>query len=100
MGILDIMLKEKEYTMSDEAKEKCLDLFDCAMNIPNYGNGRFVRNLLEQIELKQSVRIANDYKDEEVDKEIIKQLEADDVPDSYNFLISNNNTNNKIGLIA
>ena len=99
MGILDIMLKEKEYSMSDEAKEKCLDLFDYAMNIPNYGNGRFVRNLLEQIELKQSVRIANEYKDEEVDKEIIKQLEVDDVPDNYNFLISNN-TNNKIGLIA
>ena len=93
MGILELMLKEREYTLSDAAKEKCLTLFNKVMHVPNFGNGRFVRNLLEQIELKQSMRLSNEYEGKEINKNEISKLEVEDVPNNYNFLI--NATNNK-----
>ena len=98
LDIMSLMLKDKQLIMSDEAMNKCYELFESIMNIPNFGNGRFVRNFLEQIELKQAVRLSSEYIDKEIDKDTIKAIELEDIPESYNFLLPNNNTR-KMGLI-
>ena len=55
--IIELMAKEKGYTFSADIKEKCFDIFVDACDNPEFGNGRFARNLLEQAMLRQSDRI-------------------------------------------
>ena len=93
LGILELMLKENDYTMDNSTKAKCKELFDKVINIPNFGNGRFVRNFLDQAELAQSTRILKDYKDLEINKKQIKQILKEDINNDFNFLIKGNNAN-------
>lgn len=88
LDIMSLMLKERRLTMSKEAKAKCFEVFETIMNVPNFGNGRFVRNYLEQIELRQAMRISKEYKDKDVDEKTIKQIELEDIPNNYNFLLA------------
>lgn len=46
------------------------------------GNGRFVRNLLEQMIMQQSMRIYSDASDKKWDKDSISMLTAADVPNN------------------
>lgn len=96
IGIMELMLKEHQYTMSDEAKDKCLKLFDKVSKVKDYGNGRFVRNVLEQIELRQSQRIAREYEDLDIDAEKIARIEAEDVMEDFN-LLTDKKSDTKIG---
>ncbi len=100
LKIMELMLKEHQYTMSTEAKNKCLSLFKEASLIPNFGNGRFVRNVLEQIELKQAKRISLQYKGKEIGKKQISNIEVEDIIDDYKMLINKKNDLNTIGYIA
>ena len=43
-----------------------------------FGNGRFVRNLLEQAIIKQSSRLVKEYSNTKIDKSIVSTLSADD----------------------
>lgn len=97
LGILDIMLKNHGYTMDSKAKDKCLELFKKAIKIENYGNGRFVRNILEQIELRQAKRLSLET-NKEIDKEEISLLKEEDIIDDYNFLTEKET--NRIGFNA
>lgn len=77
-GILKLMSKDKGYTLDDSAEEKCRAIFEIACKNAEFGNGRFVRNVLEQAIIKQSVRIVDEYRNENVDKKIISILSASD----------------------
>lgn len=77
-GILELMCKDKGYTLDDSAREKCRGIFDMACKNAEFGNGRFVRNVLEQAIIKQSLRIVDEYQNENVDKKIISVLSASD----------------------
>lgn len=96
VDIMDLMLKERHLVMSDDAKEKCKEVFKHVMSVPNFGNGRFVRNYIEQIELKQAMRLTKENK--EIDREQISRIELVDIPDNYHFLLSENE-NKKMSLI-
>ena len=76
--ILKLMSKEKGYMLDDEAEKKCRVIFDCACKNAEFGNGRFVRNVLEQAIIKQSSRIVSEHKNEAFDKKIISTLCASD----------------------
>lgn len=78
--ILELMLEEREYTLSEEAKSKSLELFEAAAKQSDFGNGRYVRNVLEQMIMQQSLRIFNDDKTKSWDRESISLLTAADVP--------------------
>ncbi|MBR2284660.1 MAG: AAA family ATPase [Ruminococcus sp.] len=56
-GILRLMADKREYVFDDDALEECRDIFGMAVHEENFGNGRYVRNLLEQAILRQSDRI-------------------------------------------
>lgn len=76
--ILKLMIEDKGYTLDDEAKEKCRGIFEIACKNAEFGNGRFVRNVLEQAIIKQSSRIVNEYSGDKVDKKVISLLSASD----------------------
>lgn len=77
-GILKLMSKDKGYTLDESAEEKCRAIFEIACKNAEFGNGRFVRNVLEQAIIKQSLRIVDEYQNENVDKKIISILSASD----------------------
>ena len=80
LEILELMLKEREYTLSADAKAKSLAVFEQALKNTDFGNGRFVRNLLEQMIMQQSLRIYSEGNAKEWDKDSISLLTADDIP--------------------
>ena len=82
-GIMDIMLEDNGLHMTDDAREKCMTIYDNARTSRNYGNGRFVRNMLEQARMRQAARIMDTYKNSEVDKDVITELIADDFESPY-----------------
>lgn len=76
--ILKLMTEDKGYTLDEAATEKCKEIFDVACKNAEFGNGRFVRNVLEQAIIKQSSRIFSQYNSSEVDKNTISILSAAD----------------------
>lgn len=76
--ILKLMTEDKGYTLDEEAAEKCREIFEVACKNAEFGNGRFVRNVLEQAIIKQSSRIVSKYSGDKVDKKVISLLSADD----------------------
>ena len=76
--ILKLMSKNKGFTLDSEAEEKCRKIFDEACKNAEFGNGRFVRNLLEQAIIKQSSRLVKEYSNTKIDKSIVSLLSADD----------------------
>lgn len=55
--IMDVMLDDMGYTASNGARNKAMEIFEAAVQIPDFGNGRLVRNMLEQAVMKQSERL-------------------------------------------
>ena len=76
--ILKLMTEDKGYTLDEEAAEKCRGIFEVACKNAEFGNGRFVRNVLEQAIIKQSSRIVSEYSGDKVDKKVISLLSAAD----------------------
>lgn len=58
LQILKFQARERGYTIAKQSDTKLLRQFDDARKIKNYGNGRFVRNLLDQAIMKQSLRLS------------------------------------------
>ena len=80
LDILELMLKERAYCLSESAKAKALEIFKQAAKQNDFGNGRFVRNLLEQMIMQQSLRIYDEGSDRSWDKDSISMLTAADIP--------------------
>ncbi len=76
--ILRIMTERKGYELREGAKEKCGSIFAEACRQENFGNGRFVRNLLEQAIMRQSNRLMEEYKGKELRKEQLQELKEQD----------------------
>lgn len=77
--ILSLMVNKREYTIDNDALEACHDIFARAVYEENFGNGRYVRNLLEQTILRQSKRIIRESHDCELSKEEICRIKREDI---------------------
>jgi len=57
--ILDVMLKDRGYTMEDDAREKAMQLLENERTraMKDFGNGRTVRNLVEKAEKELALRL-------------------------------------------
>lgn len=55
-GIIKAMALKKNYTISEEALSRILDITDYERQKPNYANARSARNILDQVILNQNVR--------------------------------------------
>ncbi len=83
-GILALMAKEYEYNLSKKAKDKAHDLFAKVVTQKDFGNGRYVRNVLEHAMLNQAGRLTRLQQEKgELTKRQVKTLEADDFTDEF-----------------
>ena len=55
--IMELMIRDRGYKAVDGIRERCIRLFREVCTIDDYGNGRFVRNYLDQVVLKQAERL-------------------------------------------
>ncbi len=74
--IFKLMIKERGLSVTENAIKEAHYIFEKVMHTDNFGNGRYVRNLIERVMQKQSVRLL-------VDRE-----EASDIPKEELFLIT------------
>ena len=78
LDILHLMASKQELTLGAGINEKCREIFNKASQTDNFGNGRFVRNLLEQAQIRQSSRIMQEYSGKEIDRHILLELKKED----------------------
>ena len=73
------MSKYNNYKLSNNIKEILLEHFEQARQITDFGNGRYVRNLLDKIAIEQAQRVATDITE---DKDTIKLCDVKNVLDN------------------
>lgn len=56
--IVELMLSNRNYTLTADAKNKILDITDIARKSTNFANAREIRNILDQVIMCQSLRVA------------------------------------------
>ena len=79
--IMDLMLEQQGYRIEGEAtRQKIYGLCAASCQVKNYGNGRFVRNLLEHAIMRQADRLlhASSMESGEISKEEAVLLTAED----------------------
>lgn len=76
--ILKLMAEKKGYKLNADIEKKCLDIFEKATRQEEFGNGRFVRNLLEQAMMAQSRRIFKENKGKQISRKTLMTLKAED----------------------
>lgn len=76
--ILTLISQKRDYQIDEEAKEYCKELFCNAVKEENFGNGRYVRNILDQAIIKQSARILKMETGEDISREEICRLKRED----------------------
>ena len=59
LDILRLMVKNQSITLAADAESAAMDIFRKAVQISDFGNGRFVRNIFEQAMLRMSGRVAS-----------------------------------------
>lgn len=98
LDIMKLMMKDSEYTMTTEAEMTAMKIFETAQHTENFGNGRFVRNVLEQAEMRQSKRLMEQGFCDTEDKETLFRLEKDDF--SFSALIPKEERKRRIGFTS
>lgn len=76
--IFKLMSKKRGYELSDDVTEHCRKIFKRVAKKKDFGNGRFVRNLLEQAWLKQAQRIVKEHANGEVTREDLTNFKVED----------------------
>ena len=85
MQIMDLMLTKREYRLTEGARIKARELMVSGSNKKNFGNGRFVRNIVEQAIMKQSLRLfdemqaGREYSDDELSLLTEEDFKIEDV---------------------
>ena len=66
--IFKLMIRERGFRVTDEAIKEAYYILEKVRNIDNFGNGRYVRNLIDRALQNQAVRLLSDGKDASVIK--------------------------------
>ncbi len=61
--IFKLMIQERGFCVTDEAIKEAHYIFEKVRNTDNFGNGRYVRNLIDRASQNQAVRLLSDGKD-------------------------------------
>ncbi|MBR5974856.1 MAG: AAA family ATPase [Clostridiales bacterium] len=78
--ITKLMVEKKQMTITEEALRKLRGFYDVARKTTDYGNGRFVRKLLEEAEMNLANRVIR-IPEEKLTEQILSTLEECDIPD-------------------
>lgn len=78
--IFKLMIEERGLQIKDEATKEAHYIFEKVRNTDNFGNGRYVRNLIDRALQNQAVRLLSDGKDASViKKKKLFQITKDDI---------------------
>ena len=72
------MVQEKGYKLDKSTLDKCYGIFKEACTKPEFGNGRFARNLLEQAMMRQADRLVRSEGIKSFNRKELMTLIADD----------------------
>lgn len=87
--IAELMAESKGFVLTDDAIDKLHHGFEVARKTSDFGNGRYVRNIMEQAKMGLSERLLKiDYDD--VTKSDLTHICADDI--SFDYIKSENVT--------
>ncbi len=76
--ITDLIAKKKGLILADDAKEKLRGIYDIAVRDDDFGNGRYVRNIIEKAKMAQASRLVTmDY--DSITMEDVKTIVASDI---------------------
>ena len=95
--ITKLMVRKKNIKITDEAMQKLRDDYEKASKNDDYGNGRYVRKILEEAEMNLAQRIIA-MGDVVVSTEVMTTIEADDIPKQSS--VSMLDKKHKIGFCA
>jgi AAA+ superfamily predicted ATPase len=76
-SILELIATQNSLLLDGSVKEKVMPIIEHAASIPEFGNGRYARNLLEKAKMKRASRLVKLNRDD-VNDEMTKTLIADD----------------------
>lgn len=78
--IFKLMIDEKGFCVTEDAIKEVHYIFEKVRNIDDFGNGRYVRNLMERAVRQQSVRLLSLRKNpDDIPKEEIFQITKEDI---------------------
>ena len=77
--ITKLMLSRKQYEITDAAMDKLSRIYENVSRDNDYGNGRFVRKLIEEAEMNLALRLES-VKNSEITKKLLTTIEAEDIP--------------------
>ena len=78
IGIMDLMLEKQGYSIDESTRDKCYSICSAACTEKNYGNGRFVRNMVERAIMRQANRLLHDNIGGNISREAVCILTAED----------------------
>jgi len=76
MEIAEKFYGEKGFILTNDAKDKLNRIFQKASKMPNFGNGRYVRNVYEKSLNNQASRLWNE---KELTAEMLKTINGEDI---------------------
>ena len=78
--ITKLMVKNKDFTLTKKAMNKLRKNYEAVIGTTDYGNGRYVRKMLEEAEMNLAKRLI-EVSDDEITDDIITTIEECDIPD-------------------
>ena len=88
LKIAALMADNKENKIAPDANNKLLGIFRDASKAENFGNGRFVRNIMEQAEMNRASRVAKTDA-AKITREMLETFTADDFEYALPKIIKN-----------
>ena len=77
-SIADLISKKKGLILAEDAREKLHDVFSNALKNSDFGNGRYVRNVIEKAKMAQASRlVASDYN--RINSDDVRTIVASDI---------------------
>ncbi len=77
--ITKLMISKKQLQITDAAMDKLKNIYESVRESNDYGNGRFVRKMLEEAEMNLAERLLH-LKESELTKELITTIDESDIP--------------------
>ena len=87
--ITKVMAKKKGIKVTKAAMKKLKDIYEYVYEETDYGNGRFVRKMLEEAEMNLAQRLMHE-EESKLTKEFITTIDACDIPEGKSKKIINN----------
>ena len=98
--IFNKIIKDNGLIVNDEVNEKVKKIIKKVMEKDNFGNGRFIRSLIEKAKLNKNYRLGKKDDYHVFTKEELNTIEASDFDDISFDEILDNEKHNEIGFVA